>query len=326
MQTWLATWPVLIHHAQLLLGTVALTGVLLYLLLPGRWRRAFTLPPAPPNDLNGSHLLFILFVLFGLMLMMQTAISGLNLVTGGASSTASAPILESVPTTQPASKAPASDPSDSNDHAATTQMAKPVVEVDTSEPFQLVGQGLGEILAIGVMIYVASITVVGGRRGLGLTANRLLRNLGWAFIAYMAFWPVCALVAESSTWIYQQFLTAPPNEHKVLLLLETPDLALGWQAVAWTLAGLIAPFFEEFFFRGLLLTWLRKVTQSTWLAIVLSGVAFGMIHMPQYHLVPALSLLGIVAGYLYVRTGSLTLVILFHAIFNTRTLVIMVVG
>jgi membrane protease YdiL (CAAX protease family) len=38
--------------------------------------------------------------------------------------------------------------------------------------------------------------------------------------------------------------------------------------------------------------------------------------------VPALASLGLFLGYLYARTGSLTLVILFHAIFNLRTLIL----
>jgi membrane protease YdiL (CAAX protease family) len=51
-----------------------------------------------------------------------------------------------------------------------------------------------------------------------------------------------------------------------------------------------------------------------------------MNHSPQWHLVPALAVLGLAQGYLYARTQSLTLVILFHVVFNLRTLVLVTIA
>lgn len=353
MNIWQAKPEELIANAQLAVGMVVLVGLSVFLHVSGRMRRAFDWPAAPANSLTGAHLLSALIVFLLSIQLLNSSLTLLGYASPASLPAASAPSTASATrpeATQPDRTAPSpatataksdqdsldqaddapvtAQPADAEADSPSTQSensAESAGEEMHEQPIRFAFQGLAELVTVAVMLYMARLSFAGGLRGMGLRADRLRWDFSWAIIGYLAFWPACSVLAESSTWLYQH-LVARPQEHQVLMLLENPDLSLGWQVVAWLLAGLVAPLFEELLFRGLLLTWLRKVTRSTELAIVISGLAFGVIHMPQWHLVPALSLLGIVLGYLYARTGSLTLVILFHAIFNLRTLVMMEVA
>lgn len=209
------------------------------------------------------------------------------------------------------------------DESAQTQSASDQQSPPEEDPARFLVQGIAEVIAIALMLFIARTTFAGGLGSFGLGNKPLRWDITWAIIGYLAFWPACYAVAEASTWLYERLISSRPNEHPVLALMQSQELSAWWLIVIWTLTGAVAPLFEELLFRGLLLTWLRKATQSTWLAIALTGAVFGLIHAPQWHLVPALALLGVVLAYLYARTGSLRLVILFHAIFNLRTMLMM---
>lgn len=85
-----------------------------------------------------------------------------------------------------------------------------------------------------------------------------------------------------------------------------------------TVAGL-APLFEEVLFRGALLGWLQaRLADRRWgpgVALVLSGLAFGAIHL-QPAALPTLGTLGIVLGWAALRTRSLWASVLVHALWN----------
>jgi membrane protease YdiL (CAAX protease family) len=284
---------------QALIGLPILALLLAWLCKSGRLRRAFVLPPPVPNNLTGTHLLLILAAFFGVMPLVSVTFKALSLAPPAA---ATAPAE-----TEPATSQPVPSP----DQEAAT----------------LAAQAGGEIILLAVMLNLARATFAGGLAGFGLRTDRLGRNLFWAIAGYLAFWPICTAIAAGATEVLK--VLAPqwkPPEHTVLVFLQEPGESFAWKVLPWVLAGLIAPFFEEVFFRGLLLSWLRKTSGSTWLAIVFTGAAFGIIHAPQWHLVPALASLGLLLGYLYARTGSLTLVILFHVVFNLRTLVLVAIS
>jgi membrane protease YdiL (CAAX protease family) len=77
----------------------------------------------------------------------------------------------------------------------------------------------------------------------------------------------------------------------------------------------IAPICEEVFFRGFLFRILR-VRMSFWLAAVIDGVVFGLVH-GSLVIVPVLAVLGVVLCWVYERTGSLVPAIAIHAFNNT---------
>jgi len=112
----------------------------------------------------------------------------------------------------------------------------------------------------------------------------------------------------------------PPQKELMELLAGTRGpLAI---ALTFLTVAVIAPVFEEVLFRGLLLPWLgerfapRLGERAGWhLAIIVSGLAFGLMHMQPLGL-PTLGTLGIVLGMAYLRTGNLLTSILVHGLWN----------
>ncbi len=82
-----------------------------------------------------------------------------------------------------------------------------------------------------------------------------------------------------------------------------------------------APFFEELFFRGLLLRSLARLfgTVGRWvgpaLAIVVTGVLFGLAHAESLQLL-GLAVFGVILSFVAYRTGRLGMNMVAHATFN----------
>jgi membrane protease YdiL (CAAX protease family) len=77
----------------------------------------------------------------------------------------------------------------------------------------------------------------------------------------------------------------------------------------------LAPVLEEIFFRGLLLEHLRRHVPA-WQAVLAVALFFGLAHLDNWPQAINAAVLAVVMGYIYVRTGSLTVVIVVHAINN----------
>ncbi len=75
----------------------------------------------------------------------------------------------------------------------------------------------------------------------------------------------------------------------------------------------MAPIFEELFFRKLLIDRVRQYGDKT--AIIVSGFVFGLSHGNFYQFFYAFAL-GAVFSYIYLRTGKVIYTIIFHAIIN----------
>lgn len=184
-----------------------------------------------------------------------------------------------------------------------------------------------QVLTVLVLVMIARSRTQGRLVEWGLNLRRVGTRFVQASIAYIAVWPLCTIVLYLTVFGIQ--LVRPdyePVEHntiKTLLSGEADRLT-----ILLTVAGAVvmAPLVEEMFFRGLFLPLIDRAVRSRWAAVLLSGVAFGLFHTPLYHAIPALAVFGILLGYLYVRTGSLTLVILVHGIFNGKTLLWLALG
>ncbi len=118
------------------------------------------------------------------------------------------------------------------------------------------------------------------------------------------------------------FTHQKPSEAATTLFTSThdPALAIGFGV----LAIFIAPFVEEFAFRGFLFNALLRYA-PVWLAATLSGALFGLSHGSPSALLP-LAGSGIVLAYVYYRSGSLTASMLTHALFNAANLVLLAIG
>jgi len=163
--------------------------------------------------------------------------------------------------------------------------------------------------------FVATAVFVASRSGrrprpqqFGLRTAPLWQAIGLIIILYVAF--LVVTVAWQAVF----------NDHtpeKLLNQLGANDNAALLVASA-VLTCVIAPFCEEFLFRGYIFTALRN-WRGPWPAAVLTGLVFGLVHVlsaPVVDLLP-LAFLGFGLCLLYWRTGSLLPGIATHSINNS---------
>jgi uncharacterized protein len=97
--------------------------------------------------------------------------------------------------------------------------------------------------------------------------------------------------------------------------------ATGWVLLV-VMVAIGAPVLEELFYRGLLLRSLQKRGMSDGWACVVSGVAFGAMHMQALQFF-GLAVFGIVLAVLAVRTGRLGTAVWAHIGFNATTVLVL---
>jgi len=189
-----------------------------------------------------------------------------------------------------------------------------------------VGAQVGGAIAC---VLVASRRFEGGGRAFifGPGAPRLTRHVWLVVVTAFVGVGLCPVIAEVSvaglTWFDPTYVA--PN-HATLAALEENGVPLWLVISLWFGAACVAPVAEEFFFRGLLQTMLLGTLGSRWRAIVLTSIAFGMVHFPQPHAVPALIFLAIILGYAYERSGTIMVPVAIHALFNLKTLIWEAIG
>lgn len=101
------------------------------------------------------------------------------------------------------------------------------------------------------------------------------------------------------------------------------EMMLDYKVAGFITVCIIAPFFEEILFRGILLRGLLQQGTSPAIAVLLSSFLFGIAHLNPWQFMGA-GILGIVFGFVYYRTKSLWICIFLHALNNTISFVMMV--
>lgn len=135
----------------------------------------------------------------------------------------------------------------------------------------------------------------------------------WGFGGYVVAFPLVLLVSLLNQQLWQGQGGSNPL---ILLALESKNaIAL---IIFFFTAAIAAPIFEEIIFRGFLLASLTRYFSSG-SAIVLSAVIFAAAHLSLSEVLP-LTVLGIVLGFVYNRSGNLLSSILLHALWNSGTL------
>jgi uncharacterized protein len=135
--------------------------------------------------------------------------------------------------------------------------------------------------------------------------------------------PIGALTQLVFVWLLYRILDLLINVHD----LDKParqltDRASGWGVLILVLIVVFAaPFFEELFFRGLVMRAIQSYFDDT-LALIGSAVIFAAVHFELLQF-PALVLFGLVTGYCAQRTGRLGMSIFAHMGFNLTTVVIL---
>lgn len=82
---------------------------------------------------------------------------------------------------------------------------------------------------------------------------------------------------------------------------------------------LAAPLLEEILFRGLILGTLGDAMPK-WIALILSSVAFGAVHVNPIGIVYA-TIFGFLLGWIFIRTKSVLTCIIVHALYNLTNLI-----
>jgi uncharacterized protein len=134
----------------------------------------------------------------------------------------------------------------------------------------------------------------------------------WGLAGYFAALPLVVVVS----FINQRLLQNHGGGNPILeIILGSHDrLTIG---ILWFMVAVLAPVFEETLFRGFFLTSLTRYF-PTWSAIALSGGLFAIAHLNVADILP-LTVLGMVLGFVYLRSGNLLASMLLHGIWNSAS-------
>lgn len=127
---------------------------------------------------------------------------------------------------------------------------------------------------------------------------------------------IATLAASVLTEPLQMLLPQTPEWFENVMKQMLNDTPL-W--ASFLSVSILAPVFEEWLCRGMILRGLLLRMKPLW-AMVVSALIFGLIHMNPWQALPAFCL-GMLFAYVYYRTGSLKLTMLMHFANNTFALI-----
>ncbi|MBO4914530.1 MAG: CPBP family intramembrane metalloprotease [Oscillospiraceae bacterium] len=132
---------------------------------------------------------------------------------------------------------------------------------------------------------------------------------------YLTLLPVCIFLMYAGNFIGTAFTTLLGNLKGGEVTNPLEEFAMGDSSLVWKLLFLVvlAPLIEEFVFRRVLIDRMRVYGEKT--AVIVSALIFGLFHgnLSQFFYAFAL---GIVFGYVYVKTGALRYSASLHMLIN----------
>lgn len=128
------------------------------------------------------------------------------------------------------------------------------------------------------------------------------------------FWGAHNLLEEVNIAI-EKVLPSPPWFWELFSKIFDSDF--GWWG-AFMKVAVIAPVVEELIFRGLILHGLRKNYRAT-TAVFISALLFSLFHLNPWQM-PATFILGLLLGWIIIRTRSILLAIIGHSLNNLMVL------
>lgn len=158
--------------------------------------------------------------------------------------------------------------------------------------------------------------IVWACRSSGISLHRLVGRLparhNWLATLGLLAVTMIFSIASWQVLAYGLSLGAPGVLEFLLEGLESvPDPPLAYQVAMAVLTVVLAPVIEEVLFRGVLLNrWAVKWSVGT--AVIATSIAFGLLHANPV----GITVVGLVAAVLYLRTGTLLVPIAFHAANN----------
>lgn len=138
------------------------------------------------------------------------------------------------------------------------------------------------------------------------------KNKSMSILLSIGIWFCFLPIAEYSTTLIPK--TGPLEEMYKTLEANFSTL-LNYKVAGFIMVCILAPIFEEIIFRGIILKGMLNYKVHPAVAIVVSGIIFGIAHLNPWQFVGA-GILGIIFGFIYYRTKSLCIPILLHALNN----------
>ena len=135
-----------------------------------------------------------------------------------------------------------------------------------------------------------------------------------AYIAAGVAYVAAAAVGVASNTIFDILLGVGADGGRL------SDASLSLAAIILLRVCVLVPFAEELLFRGALYTWLRERLSAGW-TIGITATAFGVMHqIPVF--IPLAIIVGIGAGWIRERTGSVLVPVALHAVQNVLIVVV----
>ncbi|MBU2529330.1 MAG: type II CAAX endopeptidase family protein [Candidatus Omnitrophota bacterium] len=122
------------------------------------------------------------------------------------------------------------------------------------------------------------------------------------------------IIASETDNLLRYILPAPEFINRLMTSIVTS----GFSSII--LVGIIAPLTEEFLFRGVILKGLAS-RYSPRKAVIYSAIMFSLFHLNPYQFFASLAL-GLLMGFLYLKTHSIIPCIIAHSIFNVHAIII----
>lgn len=194
-------------------------------------------------------------------------------------------------------------------HKTTLQQDVPIIFILFTVLLLVFGWPLQELhLLIGLFVTEIVLLVVPTLLYAVWYHHPLKATFSLAPIRFKAVWltivtTVAAFVLVMGVGVVQEFIRPRSQEYQQLLEQMLRQFHQIPFPVTFGLIAMLPGICEEFLFRGLLLCGLRGKF-SDGIAIVLAGILFGIFHLDPYRVLPV-TLLGILFGYMVVKTGSI---------------------
>lgn len=171
------------------------------------------------------------------------------------------------------------------------------------------------VFILGLPLFALWLTKVNWRTALSLYRPSLLSLVG-ALVLALASIPLIAQVA-----VWQNHILPFPKEleEQMKALLTSDGTMLSLLFLLFT-AALSPAICEEVLFRGAILSGLRTKLNPA-VAICITGILFGLIHLMIWRILLT-ALLGIIIGYVVVRSGSIFPGMLFHFVVNASAVLV----
>lgn len=181
-----------------------------------------------------------------------------------------------------------------------------ITSVSRITDIPVLGNYIVEVMAWGLFLSVVSMILF-----LHLTKFFRLRK---SILNSISFRPllVSTLLVFTSMFALNLFVQFFPLED----MLENEFMGLTHNAIGALSISILGPVLEEMMFRGAIQGYMMRRVRYPWVAIIAASLLFGVFHMNPVQIVYA-TLLGVVFGWIYYRTGSLLSVIVGHVLNNS---------